>query len=366
MSALAEAVIFFVALLAAVRIHAAERHRMQAELEALDVRDAAARRQQREELEIRKETIRGRTEAARRLAHSYDAVRRIGEPLTLEKTIERVSAVVIELLKPRTARLYLQPADRRPGSGRDLLTHADIPFSPADAERIEPQTFEIDAMIEIRLPLRFEETTLGGLHIVASKKQDALSIVRAIAEQTALAVRRAELFAEVERQARTDALTGLFNHRHFHRVMEDEFSRATKAQAPLSLVMVDVDRFKSFNDRHGHRAGDAVLAAVARELAMNKRDVDAVGRWGGEEFAVLLPETGIEGAAEVAERFRQRIAELRVSIEGSDTPLAVTISAGVASYPHHSATAADLASRADKALYAAKADGRNCVRLARG
>ncbi|MFC1642301.1 GGDEF domain-containing protein, partial [Myxococcota bacterium] len=144
---------------------------------------------------------------------------------------------------------------------------------------------------------------------------------------------------------------------------ELEFSRAQRYQTELSCVLLDLDHFKSINDRHGHLVGDQVLVAVAERLKHELRQSDLAARYGGEEFAVLLAQTGSEGARMVAERQRLRIANLRVACHNAE--VRPTASFGIATFPKNRAgTLQDLLRQADEALYRAKARGRNCVELA--
>ena len=164
--------------------------------------------------------------------------------------------------------------------------------------------------------------------------------------------------AELAALATTDGLTGLSNHRAFQERLAEEGGRAARYGTPLSLILLDVDRFKKFNDTYGHPAGDAVLKAVARVLREGARDTDLVARYGGEEFVLLLPLTGQEGAAALAER-------LRTAVEEQPWPLqAVTASFGVATLRLGEEVGTDLVVRADDALYQSKAAGRNRVTCA--
>lgn len=164
----------------------------------------------------------------------------------------------------------------------------------------------------------------------------------------------------LEKQAHTDPLTGLANRRHFMEVADAELARSRRYDTPLSMLMIDIDHFKEVNDAHGHRAGDRVLQQLARSCLEILREVDVAGRVGGEEFAVLLPETEVEGAFEVAERLRSAVAAAEVPRE-EGVPIRITVSIGVAAMD--AATNLDtLMSQADDALYDAKRAGRNLVR----
>lgn len=166
------------------------------------------------------------------------------------------------------------------------------------------------------------------------------------------------LVAHLEIQSRSDGLTGLLNRRAFDQKLAEEWERARRYDQPLSLLMMDVDRFKAFNDSFGHLAGDETLQSVARALQDKARNTDAVARYGGEEFVAILPNTDSRGAQIMAERFRQ-------VIETTAWPhRAVTISIGVASLQTATANCDQLVDSADQALYRAKAHGRNRVECA--
>ena len=168
---------------------------------------------------------------------------------------------------------------------------------------------------------------------------------------------------ELERRANTDGLTALANRRLFIETLEREIERAQRYQRPLSLVMLDLDHFKAVNDTYGHAAGDSVLRAAAAALNRVSRDTDLPARIGGEELALVLPETHVEGAAQVAERLRTLIAaERHLAPHGTD--FSVTASFGVASHLGQEGTAAELMQRADEALYRSKDLGRDRVTIA--
>ncbi|MCH2114026.1 MAG: diguanylate cyclase [Pirellulales bacterium] len=167
-----------------------------------------------------------------------------------------------------------------------------------------------------------------------------------------------ELKIAHEKDVLTDGLTGVANRRAYEYELERRFAQWGRTQEPLALVLVDIDCFKSFNDRYGHQAGDAVLRAVAESLQESVRDVDLVARYGGEEFAIILPNTGIEIAREIAERVRSFVESSRFSYNG--LKLQLTVSAGLAELTSGEELS-DFVQRTDAALYFSKESGRNCV-----
>ena len=161
--------------------------------------------------------------------------------------------------------------------------------------------------------------------------------------------------------ASTDPLTGLLNRRRFLEQAESDFQRSQRYQHELAVVMLDIDHFKAINDSHGHFAGDQVLIAMSRATENLLRNTDILGRWGGEEFVILMPETPLAGAAILAERLREELARLAVDTTGG--ALRFTISAGVAARGGTDAGITDILQRADSALYAAKHHGRNRIQV---
>ena len=177
------------------------------------------------------------------------------------------------------------------------------------------------------------------------------------ANQAAVAIENALLFEQVQRLAVTDPLTNLNNRRYFFEVAHREMERARRYQSPLSLIMIDIDRFKEVNDTHGHLIGDIVLKHIADRLHAQLREIDVLCRYGGEEFVILLPDTTLEAAYQVAERLRQAITETSIQVE--DIEVEVTTSLGVARMGAENDKIDDLVRDADQALYQAKAAGRN-------
>lgn len=208
------------------------------------------------------------------------------------------------------------------------------------------------------IPLMVERKIIAVLLLENIKKDDhdRFSI---LASQIALQIERIELFDEVEKLSITDGLTGTFLRRYFYERFKEELARAEQLGIALSFIMVDLDKFKRCNDTFGHLVGDVVLKEVSAILKKNVREIDLVGRFGGEEFCVLLPETKKEGALIVSERTRKAVQEK--TIKAYDESVRITISMGVSSFPEDSKHLNELVENADKALYEAKKKGRNKV-----
>lgn len=169
---------------------------------------------------------------------------------------------------------------------------------------------------------------------------------------------------QLEQQAITDCLTGLYNRRYFEEALEREVQRAQRLQYPLALLMLDIDHFKVLNDRYGHQVGDEVLRWVAMTLRLNLRSLDTAARYGGEEFAALLPGSDAAAAEAVAERLRLAVQQIRPPVNHHSLPSIVTVSVGAAVYPDQASNPIELVARADEAMYQAKRQGRNRVCLA--
>ncbi|MBI5070159.1 MAG: sensor domain-containing diguanylate cyclase [Deltaproteobacteria bacterium] len=193
----------------------------------------------------------------------------------------------------------------------------------------------------------------------ASQREKLVTFTRHLA----LSLANLRLHETLHRQSVSDPLTGLFNRRYLQVTMEREMARARRRQAPVSLLILDVDHFKRFNDDFGHETGDLVLQEVARLLKRGTRAEDIVCRYGGEEFVVVMPEASLAVGAERAENLRAQVEQLRIAPRG-ETLRAATISLGVACFPEHGEEIADLLKVADAALYRSKAGGRNRVTVA--
>jgi diguanylate cyclase (GGDEF)-like protein len=218
------------------------------------------------------------------------------------------------------------------------------------------------------LPVRSLRSALGLFCIYRRDRDHFLpgevALLTTFVSLVAGAIENARLHARARRQAVTDELTGLANRRHLDQRLGEEIVRAQRYAKPLSLLILDIDHFKAINDGYGHKAGDEALRALAQVLRGEVRDVDLVARYGGEEFVLVLPETDGTGAELSAERIRRAVARHPFRLpDGRE--FGITVSVGLAGYPECAASAAELMTRADQALYTAKQAGRNRVVLYR-
>jgi diguanylate cyclase (GGDEF)-like protein len=212
----------------------------------------------------------------------------------------------------------------------------------------------------VEWPLLAGRESFGKLVLVGDRfTPDDLETAALLCGNAAVALENARLHRIVERQALVDGLTGLANRRHTEEALATEIARANRLRAQMAFVLLDIDRFKGVNDTHGHPAGDTVLRALARILEESMREIDTAGRWGGEEFALVLSGTDLAGGKRLAERIRQTIERSSVELDDG-TSLRITASFGVSSLPPASG-ADELLAAADEALYAAKTAGRNRV-----
>lgn len=228
---------------------------------------------------------------------------------------------------------------------------------------LENQQVDIKSILIVPVLLRDEivgELTLAnriGSEEFSFKDEDLLLT---LGFHAAFAIEKARLHREVTRLATIDGLTGLNNHRTFQEKLEAEIERSKRFNHSLSLLMLDIDSFKKFNDTYGHRIGDEVLKIVSCMIAENIRNVDFAARYGGEEFVIILPETFLNGAMITGEKIRQAIMNFRKKVDAW-TEISVTVSIGAASYPEDATDRENLIEKADQALYSAKKLGRNKV-----
>ena len=241
---------------------------------------------------------------------------------------------------------------------------------PGEPPLVPPEDAEIrdhvPAEVAVVAPLDFGEGD-AGLLILGRRMTDApyephdLALLRALADSSAIALRNAELLDRLRAQATIDPLTGCHNRRGFDEILHLEFNRAKRYGRPLSLVLLDIDHFKRVNDDYGHEVGDHALQRIGRAVRHTFRNTDSACRYGGEEFALIFPETAKDEGEKLAERLRVLIESLPPN---SEVPRALTASFGVAGFPADGDTIPDLIRAADRALYLAKTRGRNRVEQA--
>jgi len=374
----------------------------QATLEARLAANRDANRKLRQEIQARRkadELSRRKNEALAESVRQLESLRTANDALSrmaelLQACTERAEAYTMV----REAGLYLFPQSA--GSlhiyreSRDLLEHVtawgrdgspERHLSPGDcwALRIGKAHYvPANGTIRCRhepgaglsyacIPVQGQGQVLGLLHVelpvgaeAMRPAREAEQRLRAMSDRVGPALANLRLRDALREMALRDSLTGLYNRRYLEDGLEREMRRADRNGKPVSVIMIDVDHFKRFNDLYGHDAGDRVLTTIAGAVSANIRPSDIACRYGGEELAVVLGEAGLECAQQRAELIRDAVRATSLSHLGQALP-PVTASFGVASYPAHGSSAAELLKAADRALYRAKQEGRNrvCVAL---
>jgi len=222
-------------------------------------------------------------------------------------------------------------------------------------EKIGPHDNFDDFLV---IPLSVDKTMFGYLAIKGLKKEEKMKLDIPVA-QLISALKRAKLYGIVQRLSITDSLTKTFTHTYVLDRLKEEIGRSAQFDLSLCCLMIDIDNFKIFNDKYGHLVGDVILKEVSRIIKSNCREIDLIGRFGGEEFLVVLPMTPKDNGIFVAERIRQSVAE--ASIKAFDENIHITISIGVACFSEDSKSCQELIDKADWALYRSKQTGKNKV-----
>ena len=256
---------------------------------------------------------------------------------------------------------FLRNPDRPRMAVRETYRKSEgLPFSPLEASR------RIGSLAIV--PLVVDDELIGAVCVEGDEVGQLTAVegelLSMLAPVASVALRNVEQLQDITQKSNHDALTGLANRRRFEERLRHHLLEHVRHRQPVSLILLDIDMFKTVNDIFGHQGGDEVLMEVARAAERTIREIDLCARYGGEELAILLPQTNLAGASRTAERLREAVANLRVPSPSGGAPITVTASFGVASYTE-SVKAGDLLfPAADMALYQAKSAGRNCVRQA--
>jgi diguanylate cyclase (GGDEF)-like protein len=336
---------------------------------------------------LKKENIRI-DKQLREIGHLYDVIKDLGSTLNAQE--------MLDLIKDFTDRMFDLPhfviailsADNKrydvrvtTGCDESFLRKSEIAVdskqllavlakekkpilvSPIDKDPRLEKLSQLSIGSFLFIPFVIQDRVIGFLCSYSNQKefldQEKFANFQVFFNQIAIGLQKSLLYEKVQKLSITDGLTKLYSHRHFKQRLEEELVLAGRYSSPLSLLILDIDHFKQYNDKYGHVAGDHVLMEVASILKEQAEVTHLVARYGGEEMVLIAPETTKEKAVELAERIRMKIAN-RVFALGHETTN-VTVSIGVATYPMDADSSTELISKADQALYAGKNRGRNRV-----
>ena len=323
----------------------------------------------------------------------YDLTQVVNSSLDLQTTLRVIAEKLMEVTEYDTCNLYLADSETKEfqiqlsmgvnaeayqaygfDSGHGLVKAAIEKGTPLvfPDVKVEPRWQPIKGINDhvqswMSVPLIADGKPIGIITLSSSEpkaiSEEMLKLTSITASQAASAIERARLYEETKRLSITDEKTGLYNFGHFRFLLDTEMKRAKRYKRPLSLFMIDVDDFKIYNDRCGHVDGDHALEALGRTIKQSVRDVDFPARYGGDEFAVILPETDEIEACTAAERLRACIEQCKVPNQGVLPGGKLTVSIGMSSYPASADTEEELIRKADAALYRAKRKGKNRVAM---
>jgi diguanylate cyclase (GGDEF)-like protein len=318
----------------------------------------------------------------------YETSRNLGEILNLEEVVDELLNILQNILgyqfcsifilnhshslsllgeiKERKKIKYSEPVEKRPNGILEKVTTIGKPIRILDIT----DTFDHPEGSEefkslLAVPMISRGKVIGVLS-AQSKRRGAFldqdeKMLSILATSAALALENASLHQKTEELTIVDELTGIYNYRFFSKKLSEEIKRAERYKQSLSLLMIDIDWFKRYNDTYGHLFGNRVLTELAQRIKDSVRDVDVVSRYGGEEFTVILPQTNKKDAQMIGERIRHQVESSDFVVEENGVKVGVTVSLGVATYPENGTTAEQLVEKVDQALYLAKGKGKNMV-----
>lgn len=327
--------------------------------------------------------------ANQRLNALYEMVKIINSKLDLDKTLEAIVYETEKVVTVSGIAIYLKDengflvnekkkcSDEAKSAFKDVYMNNEGLIGKAVYEgksviidNLKRDKYYFDRNISdyfdsaIVVPIKNTDKIIGCLSVFQNEVNafdgESLKIMEALSEQSSIAIMNAKRYFEISKKSITDPLTKTYNRRFFDQVLHDSVTKSAADKTPVSLIMLDVDKFKNINDTYGHVIGDIVLCEIASRIKSCVRNNDIVARYGGEEFSVILPNLTAEQACVIAERIRYEVSSKPIKTDVGD--ITITVSAGVADYPNKAESAEKLISHADRALYAGcKTKGRDRV-----
>lgn len=335
-------------------------------------------------------------EEIERLLFEYQSLYDIGLKLTSSENLDRLSNIIVEyatiltntpagslaLFDEKSGEMSLAAIKgfsknfqrrmrwklRRSGLTTTILNQTNplVIFDVNNCPNFDNPIMQKEGVVSLMaVPLISEGKIIGILYVDDFKPRNFTpresSILTLLSKIAAMVIEKTRLLEKARLMAITDELTGLYNHRHFLQQLSLEMERTRRYERPLSLIMIDIDHFKHYNDTNGHLVGNDLLREFGIILRDYSRAVDIIARYGGEEFALIMPETDQNKGKRLAERLRKTVESYKFEFGEKQPGGRVTMSIGFASYPHNASSAFELIEKADKALYRAKEGGRNRV-----